>query len=63
MYIKNWFVPTISFVLFLYFMIFVLFYIIKIGGPNVSLYEGDGSQKTKPVDDTGKFLQDISKNF
>ncbi len=61
--IKNWFVPTMSFVLFLYFMLFIFVYIIKIGSADIKFYDDSGVQKNKPVDDAGKFLQDISKNF
>ncbi len=50
-----------GFGLFIYFMLFVILYTIKIGGPNVPLY-GDGQQIAPPKSDTEKFLQDVSKS-
>ncbi len=61
--IRNWFMPTVTFVIFLYFMIFVVVYIVKISGPNVSLHIQSDVKEIKPVDDIGKFLGDVSKNF
>ncbi len=58
---KDWFVPSMGFGLFIYFMLFVILYTIKIGGPNVPLY-GDGQQIAPPKSDTEKFLQDVSKS-
>ncbi len=58
---KDWFVPSMGFGLFIYFMLFVILYAIKIGGPDVPLY-GDGQQIAPPKSDTEKFLQDVSKS-
>ena len=58
---KDWFMPSVGFGLFVYFMLFVVLYAIKIGGPNVSFY-GDESPIPPPKNETEKFLQDISKS-
>ena len=59
---KDWFVPSISFGLFICFMLFVILYAIKIGGSDVPLYNTDG-YIAPPKTDTEKFLQDISKSI
>ena len=61
--IRNWFMPTLTFVLFSYFMIFVVVYVVKISGPNVSLHIHSDAKEVKPVEDIDKFLGDVSKNF
>jgi len=61
--IRNWFVPTVTFAIFTYFMIFVIVYIVKISGPNVSLHMYSEKKEFKQVEDIDKFLGDISKNF
>ncbi|EEO25304.1 hypothetical protein [Helicobacter winghamensis] len=58
---KDWFVPSIGFGLFVYFMLFVILYTIKIGGANVPLY-GEKQHITPAKTDTEKFLQDVSKS-
>lgn len=58
---KDWFVPSIGFSLFIYFMLFVILYTIKIGGPNVPLYT-ESLNVAPPKTDTEKFLQDVSKS-
>ncbi|MDA3968282.1 hypothetical protein [Helicobacter ibis] len=58
---KDWFVPSIGFGLFVYFMLFVILYTIKIGGPNVSLHT-QSKYTPQPKNDTEKFLQDVSKS-
>ncbi|TLD84040.1 hypothetical protein LS70_004335 [Helicobacter sp. MIT 11-5569] len=58
---KDWFVPSIGFGLFVYFMLFVILYAIKIGGPNVPLHSE--TQNIAPAkNETEKFLQDVSKS-
>ncbi|EES89275.1 hypothetical protein [Helicobacter canadensis] len=59
---KDWFIPSIGFGLFIYFMLFVILYTIKIGGANVPLYDMD-NYIAPPKTETEKFLQDISKNI
>ncbi|WP_104722023.1 hypothetical protein [Helicobacter mesocricetorum] len=59
---KDWFIPSIGFGMFIYFMLFVILYAIKIGGANVPLFD---SQQiiVPPKTDTEKFLQDVSKSI
>lgn len=60
--VKNWFVPTITFVLFLYCMIFAIIYVIKVGGSNVSFYN-ETQKSAKPVNEAGQLLKEIGQNF
>ncbi|WP_121763619.1 hypothetical protein [Helicobacter burdigaliensis] len=60
---KDWFVPSIGFFMFVYFMLFVILYAIKIGGANVPLYNNNNQVEVAPKTDTEKFLQDISKSI
>lgn len=60
--IKNWFVPTLSFFIFLYFLIFVGFYTAKITSANINLYESGGIIK-QPESDAEKMLSEISKSI
>ncbi len=59
---KDWFVPTISFGLFIYFMLFVILYTIKIGGNQVQLYD-TSNYIAPPKTETERFLRDISENI
>ncbi|WP_299548571.1 hypothetical protein [uncultured Helicobacter sp.] len=53
--------PSIGFGLFVYFMLFVILYTIKIGGANVPLHSE--AQHIAPAKtDTEKFLQDVAKS-
>lgn len=61
MNLKNWFVPVISFFIFLYFMVFVGFYTAKITGANVNLYDSGENIKV-PKTDAEKMLNEISKS-
>lgn len=60
---KDWLVPSIGFGLFVYFMLFVILYTIKIGGSNVSLHTQSKYSNQPPKNDTEKFLQDVSKSI
>lgn len=60
--VKNWIVPTATFIMFLYFMMFVVIYVIKIGGSNVSFYDRV-ERESKPVNEAGKLLKQIGENF
>ena len=61
MNLKNWFVPVISFFIFMYFMVFVGFYTAKITSANVNLYDsGENIKITKT--ETEKMLNEISKS-
>lgn len=59
---KDWFIPSIGFGLFIYFMLFVILYTIKIGGANIPLYDMK-DYVAPPKTEAEKFLQDISKNI
>lgn len=59
---KDWFVPSIGFGLFIYFMLFVILYTIKIGGPNVPYYTDNKNYVPPAKNETEKFLQDVSKS-
>lgn len=59
---KDWFIPSIGFGLFIYFMLFVILYTIKIGGENVPLHDMD-NYIAPPKTQTERFLQDVSKNI
>ena len=61
--IRNWFVPSIAFVLFIYFAMFLALYIYKISGANVSFYTTNTEKEIKPETDAGKLLKGISENF
>lgn len=58
---KDWFVPSIGFGLFVYFMLFVILYTIKIGGANVP-FHSETQHIAPPKTDTEKFLQDVAKS-
>lgn len=60
--IKNWLVPTVSFFVFLYFLVFVGFYTAKITSANINLYESGGIIKP-PGSDAEKMLSEISKSI
>lgn len=62
MSLKDWFVPAMAFVMFIYFMTFIVMYAIKIGGPNVTFHEQNQKQQ-EPVTDAEKHLKEISKEF
>ena len=51
---KDWFIPSIGFSLFVYFMLFVVLYAIKIGGPNVPFYTEENYDETKAFSNTFK---------
>lgn len=57
---KDWFIPSIGFSLFVYFMLFVVLYAVKIGGPNVPFYTEE-NYIAPAKNETEQFLQDISK--
>jgi len=62
MNLKNWLVPGFSFFLFLYFLIFVGFYTVKITGENVRLH--DSSENIiLPKTETERMLNEISKSI
>ncbi len=58
---KDWFIPSVGFGLFIYFMLFVILYTIKIGGPNVPLYV-ESNQIAPAKSEAEKFLQDVAKS-
>jgi len=60
--LKNWLVPGFSFFIFLYFLLFVGFYTIKITGENVRLHDSDTNIKV-PKTETEKMLNEISKSI
>lgn len=53
--------PSIGFGLFVYFMLFVILYTIKIGGANVPLHS-DLEYKAPAKNEAEKFLQDVAKS-
>lgn len=59
---KDWLVPSLSFIVFVYFMVFVVAYAIKIGGPNVPFYS-EAPIFSAPKSEEERFLQDISKEI
>ncbi len=58
---KDWFMPSIGFGLFVYFMLFVILYTIKIGGANVPLHT-ETTKALPPKNEAEQFLQDVSKS-
>lgn len=61
MNLKNWLVPGFSFFLFLYFLIFVGFYTVKITGKDVRLHD-NGENIVLPKTEAEKMLNEISKS-
>lgn len=59
---KDWVIPSIGFGIFIYFMLFVILYAIKISGPNVSFFD-TGDDFAPPKNESERFLQDISKSI
>lgn len=59
---KDWIVPSFGFGLFVYFMLFVVLYAIKIGGADTKLYTTN-ERVDPPKTQEEKFLRDISKNL
>lgn len=57
---KDWFIPSIGFGLFIYFMLFVILYTIKIGGANVPLFDSQ-HQIAPPQTDAEKFCKMFQK--
>lgn len=60
---KNWLVPSVTFALFLYAMLFIVVYAIKVGGPNINFFIDEDARLHRPQTETEKMLHDISKNF
>lgn len=58
---KDWFMPSIGFGLFVYFMLFVILYTIKIGGANIPLHS-EAHRAIPPKNEAEQFLQDVSKS-
>ena len=59
---KDWIVPSFGFGLFIYFMLFVVLYTMKIGGPDTKLYT-ISERIDPPKSQEEKFLRDISENI
>lgn len=55
--------PTVAFVLFLYFMMFLILYTVKISGTDVSFHSRGGEGQQRQRKDIERYLGDISKNF
>ena len=61
--IRDWLMPVVAFVLFLYFMMFLILYTVKISGSDVSLHGGGGEGRELPKRNIERYLGDISKTF
>ncbi len=61
--LKNWLVPSVTFFFFVYGMIFVIAYTVKVGGANINFFIDEGDYLYRPKTETEKMLYDISRNF
>lgn len=61
--VKNWFMPSVAFGMFIYVMLFIIVYVIKIGGPNVSFYEQREASNIEKKTDIENYLGEISEGF
>ncbi len=61
--IKDYLIPGIAFAFFVYFMVFVIFYAMKISSPNVNFYQADDRTKQTPETDAEKQLRQISEEI
>lgn len=60
---KNWLIPSATFALFIYAMLFVVAYTIKVSSANVNLFIDESGRQRTPQTDTERYLHDISKGF
>lgn len=61
--IRDWLMPAVAFVLFLYFLLFLVLYTVKISSSEVRFYNASGKQAPKERGQIQNYLGDISKNF
>lgn len=61
--LASWFVPTLGFLVFVYAMVFVALYTIRVGGPNVSLYIPPETTQARPNTSVDEVLRGISDAF
>lgn len=59
---KDWLVPTVMFICFIYAFCFMIIYAKKIGGPDVPFFV-EGEKEFHPKNETEVFLNEITKSL